>query len=112
MTSGEPHEMSLILGRLLANQDTADKTCTEIFNKLDHISKNVAALGQSMIENKRDHAVLAKAVTEEIMPTIKSVKSLQAKGVGLIAGVGLTAGGIGAFIIKIASNLGIGAGTH
>ena len=108
MSDGDINEISLMLGKLFANQAVADQTRTEIFNKLEHISKNIVALGQSMADNKRDHAELKALVHDDIMPTIRNVRSMQAKGIGLIAGVGLTAGGVSAVLIKIASGLGIG----
>lgn len=93
------HDISVVIGRLEAENNEAQRQRDAMFKKLDRISDDITKLRGAVEMLAKDHASTAKKVHEDIMPTINEVRNLKQRGMGIIAFIGLVGSGIGATLI-------------
>lgn len=104
--SGELHDVSLQIGRLLEAQEESSRGRAAMSGKLDDVHSAVHELTSMMKDFARNHDELKRQVQEEVVPVVKEFMDLKTKGTGIMIGVGLAAGGMGAGLTKVLQYLG------
>jgi hypothetical protein len=88
------------IGRLLADAEENKRQRDAMFNKMDAMQKALNELcGQVKLILAR-HDTLVKEFEEDVKPVIADYSRLKARGLGIIAGIGLVAGTGGSFLSK------------
>jgi hypothetical protein len=99
--SGELHDVSLQIGRLLESQEESSRGRVAMSNKIDDVHSAVHELTSMMKDFSRNHDDLKRQVQDEIVPVVREFVDLKSKGAGIMIGVGLAAGGVGAGLTKV-----------
>jgi len=103
MSDGNLNEVSLTLGKLMNATSEAERTRELIFRKLDDIGNCLQKVSTNLSAVTENHAELKQQVETKIMPAVDEIKSIKQKGMGVLVGIGLLAGGSGAIVTKIAN---------
>jgi hypothetical protein len=115
MSDGEIHEVSRMLGELIAEQKAAAIVRERLFEKLDvtteKLVKTVGVLEAHIQEDKVVHArvhVIEEKLSKEVEPDLNSFREIKRRAVWLI-GIFATIGGLfGSGAGKVLSKLGGG----
>ncbi len=99
--SGELHDVSLQIGRLLEAQEESTRGRAAMAGKIDDVHSAVHELTAMMKDFARNHEELREKVEKEVVPVVKEFSELKTKGTGIMIGVGLAAGGMGAGLTKV-----------
>lgn len=101
MMTDDLHGVSKAIGKLEAENEEAERQRRAMFNKLDEIFREITKLTGAVEMLARDHSDTAKKVREDVMPTIDRIKNLEQRGMGVVAFVGVMAGGAGATALAL-----------
>lgn len=90
---GDMAEIFAALGRLEEQGAESQRQRSRLFKKVEDIQTNSASHGPRLdaLENTHD---------EDVKPVLEDYKKTKAKGFGVLVGLGLVAGGLGANIGK------------
>ena len=95
------HDISVVIGRLEAENIEAQRQRDALFKKLDRIADDITKLRGAVEMLARDNAETARKVNDEIMPTVKELRNLKQQGLGVIAFIGLIASAGGAGLLTL-----------
>lgn len=96
----ELSEIFAALGRLEEQGDESQRQRRRLFKKVDDMQDGLAGLGASVGGMEPRIAALEHAQDNEIKPAMEDYKRTKAKGAGLLLGVGLGGGALGAHVDK------------
>ena len=101
MSDGNLHEVSMVLGKLVNASEDATRTREMIFQKLDNINSCLLSVSTNLKAVTENHAELSAKVENHVMPAVEEIKGIKQKGIGVLVGIGLLAGGAGSTITKL-----------
>jgi hypothetical protein len=103
--SGDLDQISLQIGRIQSVLEEGTRQRDAMFRKLDTMADRLSEVGGRVAMVADGHANLKAKIDGQIIPAIDDMKSLKAKGLGVLAAIGLLAGGAGSGITKILAKL-------
>ena len=101
MMTDDLHDISVVIGRLEAENIEAQRQRDALFKKLDRIADDITRLRGAVEMLARDSAETARKVNDEIMPTDTEFRNLKQQGLGVIAFIGLIASAGGAGLLTL-----------
>lgn len=87
-------EISLTLGKLLNGQEEAVRKQEAIFKRIEDINGAMSEVKGSVATVTASHTALKADVEENLKPHIEDYKRNKARGIGILAGLGI-GGGMG-----------------
>jgi hypothetical protein len=100
MTEGHENGLNRTLGRLESKIESAEKSREKIYEKLDDLVKISGATNTALALLQENQLFMRKQQDNVILPAIADYKKNKSLGVGLLAGVGVAGGSIGAALTK------------
>ncbi len=89
-------EVSMKVGELQSDARSARRQREKIFEKLDEMSGVIASI-PALTERVNDHTQEIK----DIKGDVSTFQNLKSKGLGILAGIGLAAGGVSSVVTKL-----------
>ena len=100
-------EVSLKVGQILANIDTLIGDVKEVKEESSKTNRQLSKINNEVLLLNRDAQSIAsefdgfKKKFNEAQKDIQHIKNMKNKALGVMIGIGVASGGVGAFLIKI-----------
>jgi hypothetical protein len=88
----------MLLGELVAGQKEGADARKMMMSKIDGLTASVNTLVASVKAVDDGHSALKEHVDKNVMPVISEMGNIKNRGIGLLLGVGLVAGGAGSIM--------------
>ncbi len=94
-------QISLQIGRIQSTLEEGTRQREALFRKLDLLGDNMSEVKGAVRSVSERHDALKSKVDAQVMPAIEDMKAMKSRGLGIMAGVALAAGGASAGVTKL-----------
>jgi hypothetical protein len=106
MSDGRINQVSEKLGQLDAYRRESDRARALLAEEVKELRSRIEDMLIAMGSVQTTMKSIESTMMTNVLPSVKDYKEMKIKGIGVILGVGLAAGGFGAGFVKLLTALG------